>query len=183
VCVSTSFRRIPPRASKYFRSAVSSQSVVFLWWHKTSFPLHSPLQIRPVMSDDAEKQFNPNLGFEREVSENTVSYLLLVLDGSQDSRQLLRQLEGVRQAAMQLCRDLTENYIWQRDAFDLELRTEGGKCPGNYYDMSIELTMPQRTGLPLWGHRLWRRHRRRVAHCLHSEADHCVEFSCLGPSV
>lgn len=62
-----------------------------------------------------------------EVSENTLSYLIFTSDNSADSHQVLRQLETVRQAAIKLCRDLTEDYIWQRDSFDLQLRTEGGR--------------------------------------------------------
>lgn len=83
------------------------------------------------MDDRTEDHLNPNLGLERETPENSVCYLLFVLDRNKDARQVLRQLEAVRQAALKLCRDLTDNYIWQRDAFDLELRTEGGKCLHN----------------------------------------------------
>lgn len=66
-------------------------------------------------------------GFQKETTENTVTYGLFILGSSVNTNQLLRQLEGIRRAAIKLCSDLTKDYIWQREAFDLQLRTEGGE--------------------------------------------------------
>ncbi|KAF4121558.1 SGT1 protein [Geosmithia morbida] len=65
-------------------------------------------------------------GFERELSDNSVEYLLFIIGPELDSRALLSQLESLRKRAMELCRDLTKDYIWQRDEFSLELRNEAG---------------------------------------------------------
>jgi hypothetical protein len=77
---------------------------------------------------DSQDQPSPGGGdAHQEVSENTLSYLIFTSDNSADNHLVLRQLETVRQAALKLCRDLTQDYIWQRDSFDLQLRTEGGR--------------------------------------------------------
>lgn len=85
------------------------------------------LRISQMMSG-SQGESTPNIGdTQQEVSENTLTYLIFTQDKSTDSRQVLRQLETVRQAALKLCSDLTADYIWQKDVFDLQLRTEGGK--------------------------------------------------------
>lgn len=76
---------------------------------------------------DSQDQPNASSGdIQQEVSENTLRYLIFTSDSGADNHNVLRQLETVRQAALKLCRDLAEDYIWQRDSFDLQLRTEGG---------------------------------------------------------
>lgn len=66
-------------------------------------------------------------GFERELPDNSVKYLLFVIDEPSDARRTLSQLEVLRKSALELCRDLTKDYIWQRDEFNLELKNEGGE--------------------------------------------------------
>ena len=65
-------------------------------------------------------------GFERELLENCVEYLLFALDGQADAQTQLQDLEAIRKAAMQQSQTLTKDYIWQRDEFNLELKTEDG---------------------------------------------------------
>jgi hypothetical protein len=67
-------------------------------------------------------------GFDKELPENSVEYLLFVIDKQSDARALLSQFEALRKAALELCRSLSKDYIWQREEFDLELKNEGGKC-------------------------------------------------------
>lgn len=67
-------------------------------------------------------------GFERELPDNSVEYLLFIIeDDKSDSRNTLTQLEKARKSALDLCQDLARDYIWQRDEFNLELKNEGGR--------------------------------------------------------
>ncbi|KAJ9134758.1 SGT1-domain-containing protein [Pleurostoma richardsiae] len=52
--------------------------------------------------------------------------MLFIIDGQLDSRKLLSSLECVRKAAMHLADQLTKDYIWQRDCFSLETKSEKG---------------------------------------------------------
>lgn len=67
-------------------------------------------------------------GFERELPDNSVEYLLFVIEEHSDARTVLPQLETLRKAALELCRNLAKEYIWQRDEFNLELKNEEGTC-------------------------------------------------------
>ncbi|KFA72376.1 hypothetical protein S40288_05595 [Stachybotrys chartarum IBT 40288] len=76
------------------------------------------------MAEPAEPVIDP--GFERQMAENCVEYFLFLIDGQADSRHHLSKLESIRKAALQLSQSLTKDYIWQRDEFQLELRSENG---------------------------------------------------------
>jgi len=65
-------------------------------------------------------------GFERELPEDTVQYLLFMIDASADARTTLVKLEALRKESLSLCQDLATDYIWQRDQFNLELKNENG---------------------------------------------------------
>ena len=65
-------------------------------------------------------------GFKRELPDNCVEYLLFALDGQADAQTQLHELEAIRKAAMHQSQTLTKDYIWQRDEFSLELKTEDG---------------------------------------------------------
>lgn len=58
--------------------------------------------------------------------ENCVEYFLFVIDHDLEPRKKLAQLENVRQNTLRHTQDLTKNYIWQREEFTLELRTDKG---------------------------------------------------------
>jgi hypothetical protein len=64
--------------------------------------------------------------FERTLPDDCVEYMLFIIDGQLDSRKLLSSLECVRKAAMHLADQLTKDYIWQRDCFSLETKSEKG---------------------------------------------------------
>lgn len=68
-------------------------------------------------------------GFERDLADSSIEYLLFIIDQDSDTRKTVSQLETLRRAAVDLCQDLTKNYIWQRDEFHLELKNEGGALP------------------------------------------------------
>ena len=111
----------------------------------------------PTLPHDPEAGLS---GFDKELSENSVEYLLFVIDKQSDARALLAQLEALRKAALELCRSLTKDYIWQRDEFNLELKNERGKCICMRESMEIFLAdcdIGTRTGVSPRSDRLWRR--------------------------
>lgn len=65
-------------------------------------------------------------GFERCLPENCVEYMLFIIDSQLQPQQIFSRLETVRKAAVQLSSQLTSEYIWQRDAFGLEVTTDKG---------------------------------------------------------
>ena len=64
--------------------------------------------------------------FPRRLPENCVEYMLFIIDDQLESRKLLSELETVRKAAVQLCDRFTKDYIWQRDAFQLQVKNDKG---------------------------------------------------------
>lgn len=95
-------------------------------------------------------------GFERELPDNSVEYLLFIIDHDKThSRNILQQLEELRKAALNLFSELTRDYIWQRDEFNIELKNQGGECLrrwaalfSNYY------AYRSRPGIPPRYHRI-----------------------------
>ena len=65
-------------------------------------------------------------GFERSLPENCVEYMLFIIDAKLQPQQVFSRLDTVRKAAVQLSSRLTSDYIWQRDAFDVEVTTDRG---------------------------------------------------------
>jgi hypothetical protein len=64
-----------------------------------------------------------------QLPENTVEYMLFVIDDQQnEARKARPRLENIRKAAVELVQSLTKDYIWQREGFDLSLQSENGKC-------------------------------------------------------
>ncbi|PHH58553.1 hypothetical protein CDD81_5382 [Ophiocordyceps australis] len=62
--------------------------------------------------------------FERQLSDNCVEYQLFLLNDEADHD--VKELEALQKAALDLSQQLTKDYIWQRDGFNLELKTEAG---------------------------------------------------------
>ncbi|KAL6870238.1 SGT1 domain-containing protein [Trichoderma novae-zelandiae] len=61
------------------------------------------------------------------LSENTVEYMLFVIDSQQpEARKARTRLEAVRKAAVELVQSLTTDYIWQREGFEASLESEHG---------------------------------------------------------
>lgn len=52
--------------------------------------------------------------------------MIFIIDTELDNRRILSSLEEVRKAALRLADDLTRDYIWQREAFNLELEHDKG---------------------------------------------------------
>lgn len=72
-------------------------------------------------------------GFPKRLPEDCVEYTLFIIDSKLKSqKELLANLEAVRKESIRLAEVLLKEYIWQRDAFKLEV--ESGK------GMRIQLT-------------------------------------------
>lgn len=65
-------------------------------------------------------------GFERSLPENCVEYMLFIIDVRLQPQHVFSRLDAVRKAAAQLSSRLTAGYIWQRDAFNVEVTNEQG---------------------------------------------------------
>ncbi|KAK2628975.1 hypothetical protein QTJ16_002078 [Diplocarpon rosae] len=77
--------------------------------------------------DDGFKGFGEGFdAFPRRLPEDCVEYLLFIVDLKiKSQRELLGRLEDVRKETLKITGDLLKDYIWQREAFNLEL--ESGK--------------------------------------------------------
>lgn len=64
--------------------------------------------------------------FKRILPENCIEYMLFIIEGDAPTKKILSGLETVRKAAAQLSKQLTRDYIWQRDDFNLTIKNEGG---------------------------------------------------------
>lgn len=76
---------------------------------------------------DAKSRDNEFKEYERILSENCVEYMLFVVELDLQAKKIHSNLEAVRKAAVQLANQLTKDYIWQRDGFSLETKTNQGK--------------------------------------------------------
>ncbi|KAK3180402.1 hypothetical protein K4F52_008253 [Lecanicillium sp. MT-2017a] len=65
-------------------------------------------------------------GLDRQLQENSMEYMIFILGPKLDGTKYLSTLEEVRRDATRLVDAAAENYIWQRDAFNLELVNEQG---------------------------------------------------------
>lgn len=74
----------------------------------------------------AEPEAGGFKGFERSLPENCVEYMLFIIDAKLQPQQVFSRLDTVRKAALQLSSRLTSDYIWQRDAFSVEITTDKG---------------------------------------------------------
>lgn len=65
-----------------------------------------------------------------QLSENTVEYMLFVVENQQpEARKARTSLETIRKAAVELVQSLTKDYIWQREGFEISLKSEHGEFP------------------------------------------------------
>ncbi|KAM0247383.1 hypothetical protein ACHAQJ_009847 [Trichoderma viride] len=62
-----------------------------------------------------------------QLPENTVEYMLFVIDNQQtEARKTRTRLETVRKAMIELVQSLTKDYIWQRGGFEISFKSENG---------------------------------------------------------
>lgn len=77
----------------------------------------------PQAAEPADGGFK---GFERCLPENCVEYMLFIIDTKLQPQHVHSRLDAVRKAAVQLSGRLTGDYIWQRDAFNVEITNQRG---------------------------------------------------------
>lgn len=58
--------------------------------------------------------------------ENCMEYMLFVIDSKLEPKGASVGLEAVRRAALELTDQLTRDYMWQRDTFGLETKSDKG---------------------------------------------------------
>ncbi|UKZ66907.1 uncharacterized protein TrAtP1_008072 [Trichoderma atroviride] len=62
-----------------------------------------------------------------QLPENTVEYMLFVIDSQQaEARKKRPRLETIRKAVVELVQSLTKDYIWQRKGFEISFKSENG---------------------------------------------------------
>lgn len=94
----------------------------------------------PPGSKPAEPEDGGFKGFERSLPENCVEYMLFVIDAKLQPQQVFSRLDAVRKAALQLSSRLTSDYVWQRDAFNVEITTEKGASHTILWSLKLRLT-------------------------------------------
>lgn len=67
-----------------------------------------------------------NEKFERQLSENSMEYMIFILDESLEGMKYLKSLEMINKEATKLMETVAKNYIWQRDDFRMELINKDG---------------------------------------------------------
>ena len=68
-------------------------------------------------------------GFPKRLPEDCVEYSLFIIDSNiKSQKELLGKLEHVRKESVKLMESLLKEYIWQREAFKLELESGKGIC-------------------------------------------------------
>lgn len=65
-------------------------------------------------------------GFRVRLPEDCVEYMLFVIGNKTDSA--LPSLEAIRRAADKKLDEIAKDYIWQKDPFKLETKTQKGVC-------------------------------------------------------
>ncbi|TLD17170.1 uncharacterized protein PgNI_00440 [Pyricularia grisea] len=58
--------------------------------------------------------------------ENCVEYMIFLIDQQLEPSNVLSNLEAVKKAGIQLVESLTKDYIWQREGFNLEIKSHAG---------------------------------------------------------
>lgn len=96
--------------------------------------------------DDDFKGFDEGFnGFPKRLPEDCVEYSLYIIDSKLKSQKdLLSRLEDVRKESLTLLKVLTKDYIWQRDGFKVDVKTEKGTisticCMGPWINYLIGL--------------------------------------------
>lgn len=74
---------------------------------------------------DSAEDFNFE-SLQRRLPENSVAYSIF-LDDNQNNHQTASRLQLIEKEAQRFVQDLTKNYIWQREDFNLDIRSDSGK--------------------------------------------------------
>lgn len=69
-------------------------------------------------------------GFPKHLPDDCVEYSLFIIDTKLKSqKELLGRLEAVRKESSKITDSLLNEYIWQRDGFKVEVKSEKGTNP------------------------------------------------------
>ena len=80
-------------------------------------------------SSDNFKWFGEGFdGFPRILPDDCVQYTLYMIDPNLGNLEIRAQLRKVQAAAAALCKELLNDFIWQRDDFSLDLKQEDRRC-------------------------------------------------------
>ena len=70
-------------------------------------------------------------GFPRILPDDCIQYTLYMIDPNLSNPAIRAQLRKVQAAAATLCKELLNDFIWQRDDFRLDLKQEDRRCMPN----------------------------------------------------
>lgn len=66
-------------------------------------------------------------GFPKILLDDCVQYTVYIIDSKLNDFNVREQLRKVQAAANALCKNLLKDFIWQRDAFGLEMVQQKGR--------------------------------------------------------
>ncbi|KAJ6788869.1 hypothetical protein PWT90_00079 [Aphanocladium album] len=67
-----------------------------------------------------------NQEFGRHLSENSMEYMIFLLEDSLEGIKYLNRLESISKEAVRFMESVAKNYVWQRDEFRLSIASEQG---------------------------------------------------------
>lgn len=83
--------------------------------------MDGPVQDKPISTDRRNVLF-------RQVPEDCIEYSLYVVDSKLKTRDQVQHLcEVILSKSIEITKKLLEDYIWNRECFNLAIRTEGGR--------------------------------------------------------
>lgn len=107
---------------------------------------------QPVDGFSNESAFS-GTAFPRHLQENTVEYQLFIIDPTLKTRkEELARLETTRKESVKLSNTLLKDYIWQREEFKLEQKSEGGEPI--FYEAKTTYLISLRPDVSCRSHRL-----------------------------
>lgn len=93
-------------------------------------------------------------GFPKRLPEDCVEYSLFIIDSRlKTQKEVLARLEEVRKESLKISDSFLKEYIWQREAFKLELESGKGLCAAS--DMSSTKLTPSRVYASSRADELW----------------------------
>lgn len=92
-------------------------------------------------------------GFPKRLPEDSVEYTLFIVNLKLSQKEVLSRLEAVKKEAASLTKGLLQEYIWQRDAFELKLEQTPGMAlsRGDYHLTNTCLDLIYLHGLTNYG--------------------------------
>jgi hypothetical protein len=94
-------------------------------------------------------------GFPKHLPDDCVEYSLFIIESKLKSqKEVLARLETVRKQSQKLSDSLLKDYIWQRDGFKLEIKSQKGASYVANHEVLANLR--PRNGVLTWPYELWR---------------------------